>query len=88
MRFTSSLAALSLAMSASATVHGEGDEGTIMGPVAFLWPDDRPWGAAYDNEGPCGSASSVTNRSQFPLSMSNIIPEIKSNGAWVSQYRL
>ncbi|KAE8446221.1 hypothetical protein EG329_012446 [Mollisiaceae sp. DMI_Dod_QoI] len=47
--------------------HGDGAEGTIMGPVAFLWPDDRLWSAAYDNIGPCGSNSSVTNRTEFPL---------------------
>ena len=23
--------------------HGEGSEGTVMGPVAFLWPDDRKY---------------------------------------------
>lgn len=47
--------------------HGDGAEGTIMGPVAFLWPSDRVWSAAYDNIGPCGSNSSVTNRTEFPL---------------------
>lgn len=69
MRFSSAmLAGLSLATRVRAQAHGEGDEGTIMGPVAFLWPDDRSWGAAYDNTGPCGSASGVSNRTQFPLS--------------------
>ena len=38
-----------------------------MGPVAFMWPPDREWGAAQDNTAPCGSAASVTNRTQFPL---------------------
>lgn len=47
--------------------HGEGYEGTIMGPVAFLWPDDRPWSASVDNTGPCGSSSGVSNRTAFPL---------------------
>lgn len=71
MRFTTTLATLtSLAMSArAAEVHGAGAEGTVMGPVAFLWPDDRPWSASHDNTGPCGSADGVTNRTQFPLSM-------------------
>lgn len=49
--------------------HGDGDEGTIMGPAAFLWPEDRNWNAAYDNIGPCGSAASIGNRTIFPLSM-------------------
>lgn len=59
---------LSLAGFAMAEVHGEGDEGTIMGPVAFLWPDDRSWDASYDNTSPCGSSAGVTNRTEFPLS--------------------
>lgn len=70
MRFTTTLAALSsLAMGATAEVHGASAEGTVMGPVAFLWPDDRPWSASHDNTGPCGSAAGVTNRTEFPLSM-------------------
>lgn len=64
------LGLLSVASRVMATTHGEGDEGTIMGPVAFLWPDDRSWNAAYDNSGPCGSSSGVTNRTEFPLSQS------------------
>lgn len=59
---------LSLAGFAMAEIHGEGDEGTIMGPVAFLWPDDRSWDASYDNTSPCGSSAGVTNRTEFPLS--------------------
>jgi hypothetical protein len=39
-----------------------------MGPVAFLWPDDRPWSAIYDNTGPCGSSLGVSNRTTYPLS--------------------
>ncbi|KAF4548213.1 Hypothetical protein D9617_30g011170 [Elsinoe fawcettii] len=38
-----------------------------MGPAAFMWPPDREWGAAQDNTAPCGSASGVVNRSDFPL---------------------
>ncbi|KKY17475.1 gpi anchored protein [Phaeomoniella chlamydospora] len=38
-----------------------------MGPVAFLWPPDRAWGAAQDNTPPCGSQAGVTNRTEFPL---------------------
>ncbi|KAJ5155246.1 hypothetical protein N7492_008049 [Penicillium capsulatum] len=50
---------LSLALNVSAA--------TDMGPAAFLWPPDRPWGAAQDNTPPCGSSEGVTNRTQFPL---------------------
>lgn len=41
-----------------------------MGPAAFLWPPDRLWGAAYDNNAPCGSSTGPVNRTNFPLSKS------------------
>ncbi|KAL4931958.1 putative protein kinase [Aspergillus undulatus] len=45
-----------------------GEEATKeMGPVAFMWPPDRTWGAAYDNNAPCGSVSGVVNRTEFPM---------------------
>ncbi|KAG9769816.1 hypothetical protein KCU88_g6787, partial [Aureobasidium melanogenum] len=46
--------------------HGE-DYAKTMGPVAFLWPDDRIWDADHDNSAPCGTASPPNNRTQFPL---------------------
>lgn len=46
--------------------HGE-EAATEMGPVAFMWPSDRTWGAAYDNNAPCGSKEGVENRTEFPL---------------------
>lgn len=49
--------------------HGE-EYSETMGPVAFMWPPDRVWGAAQDNTAPCGSAAGVTNRTEFPLRMS------------------
>ncbi|KAI1768332.1 hypothetical protein GGR53DRAFT_439423 [Hypoxylon sp. FL1150] len=61
--------------------HGEGYEGTIMGPVAFLWPDDRPWSASADNSGPCGSSSGVSNRTAFPLSQGSVSLSI-ADDAW------
>ncbi|KUJ17811.1 uncharacterized protein LY89DRAFT_684741 [Mollisia scopiformis] len=60
-------AALPVFIQLALGAHGDGAEGTVMGPVAFLWPSDRVWSAAYDNVGPCGSSSSVTNRTEFPL---------------------
>lgn len=53
---------------ADGEVHGEGVVGTKMGPVAFLWPDDRNWSATADNTAPCGSTDGVVNRTDFPLS--------------------
>lgn len=69
MRFTSIVAATaSLALAGVAqAAHGDGDEGSIMGPVAFLWPENRDWSAAADNIGPCGSSEGVTNRTSYPL---------------------
>ncbi|KAH8674554.1 hypothetical protein BGZ60DRAFT_447941 [Tricladium varicosporioides] len=52
---------------AEVTPHAQGAEGTVMGPVAFLWPEDRPWSADADNTAPCGSSAGITNRTQFPL---------------------
>ncbi|RYP57932.1 hypothetical protein DL769_009202 [Monosporascus sp. CRB-8-3] len=62
-------------------VHGEGAEGTEMGPVAFLWPADRPWSADADNIAPCGSASGPTNRTDFPLSQGSVSLSI-ADDAW------
>ncbi|RFU27261.1 hypothetical protein B7463_g9081, partial [Scytalidium lignicola] len=92
MRFNtaSSLTALSwLAMSqlaVSQEVHGEGDEGTIMGPVAFLWPENRAWSAAYDNIAPCGSSSSIDNRTIFPLSQGSVALSIADDAYNVAFY--
>ncbi|OTA64660.1 hypothetical protein K449DRAFT_421242 [Hypoxylon sp. EC38] len=62
-------------------VHGQGLEGTVMGPVAFLWPDDRPWSASADNIAPCGSTSGVTNRTIFPLTQGTVALSI-ADDAW------
>lgn len=40
-----------------------------MGPAAFMWPPDRVWSGDMDNKSPCGSRASVSNRTEFPLSM-------------------
>ncbi|KAF2762226.1 hypothetical protein EJ05DRAFT_535477 [Pseudovirgaria hyperparasitica] len=40
--------------------------------AAMLWPPDRRWGAAVDNTEPCGSAQSVWNRTDFPLTNGRI----------------
>ncbi|KAJ8120952.1 hypothetical protein ONZ43_g2475 [Nemania bipapillata] len=76
------LAALSGSfVTAAEEAHGEGVEGTVQGPVAFLWPDDRPWTAAADNVGPCGSSSGVSNRTSFPLSQGSVALTI-ADEAW------
>ncbi|KAI1164812.1 hypothetical protein F5B18DRAFT_670459 [Nemania serpens] len=61
--------------------HGEGVEGTAQGPVAFLWPEDRPWSATSDNIGPCGSSSGASNRTEFPLSQGSVALTI-ADEAW------
>lgn len=55
-----------IARLALAQDHGD-DASREMGPVAFMWPPDRLWGADFDNHAPCGSAASVSNRTVFPL---------------------
>ncbi|CAK7200103.1 hypothetical protein SEUCBS139899_002792 [Sporothrix eucalyptigena] len=66
--------------------HGDGDEGSIMGPVAFLWPENREWDAAHDNIGPCGSAEGVTNRTQYPLSHGSVALSIADEAYKVAFY--
>ncbi|KAK5637440.1 hypothetical protein RRF57_013155 [Xylaria bambusicola] len=61
--------------------HGEGAEGTVQGPVAFLWPENRPWSANTDNSGPCGSPNGVINRTSFPLSQGSVALTI-ADEAW------
>ncbi|EJT75731.1 hypothetical protein GGTG_05662 [Gaeumannomyces tritici R3-111a-1] len=60
-------AGLAVAADSKTQGHGVGALGTEMGPVAFLWPADRPWSADADNTAPCGSVHGVTNRTPFPL---------------------
>lgn len=55
------------AAGAAAQGHGSGEEDK-MGPVGFLWPEDRAWHADHDNTAPCGSVAGVTVRTEFPLS--------------------
>lgn len=55
-----------IARVALAQEHGD-DASREMGPVAFMWPPDRLWGADFDNHAPCGSAANVANRTIFPL---------------------
>ncbi|KAL1880057.1 hypothetical protein Daus18300_001420 [Diaporthe australafricana] len=88
MHFTTTLATLtSLATAArAAEVHGANAEGTVMGPVAFLWPDDRPWSASHDNSGPCGSVDGVTNRTQFPISQGQVALSIADEAYKVAFY--
>ncbi|KAH8780986.1 hypothetical protein F5883DRAFT_483778 [Diaporthe sp. PMI_573] len=87
MRFTTTLTTLgSLAMGARAEVHGASAEGTTMGPVAFLWPGDRPWSASHDNAGPCGSAEGVTNRTEFPISQGQVALSIADEAYKVAFY--
>jgi hypothetical protein len=61
------ISALFQIAAAETITHAAGAEGTVMGPVQFLWPADRPWSADADNTAPCGSNFGVTNRTQFPL---------------------
>ncbi|KAK6362693.1 hypothetical protein TWF730_000149 [Orbilia blumenaviensis] len=81
-------AALSaIAAPAAAQAHGEGEQGSSMGPVAFLWPLDRPWTAADDNKGPCGSPSGPTTRSDFPLVGGAVALSI-ADDAWNVVFRI
>ncbi|EPS35786.1 hypothetical protein H072_10703 [Dactylellina haptotyla CBS 200.50] len=81
-------AALSaIAAPVAAQVHGEGEQGSSMGPVAFLWPEDRPWSAAEDNKAPCGSSSGPTTRTDFPLIGGAVALSI-ADDAWNVVFRI
>lgn len=67
--------------------HGEGEEGTSMGPVAFLWPADRTWNAANDNTGPCGSPNGPSNRTTFPLTQGSVALSV-ADEAWHVAFRV
>ncbi|KAF2683347.1 hypothetical protein K458DRAFT_368573 [Lentithecium fluviatile CBS 122367] len=69
------------------TTHGDGEEGSSMGPVAFLWPPDRTWNAVNDNTGPCGSPNGRSNRTSFPLSQGSVALSI-ADDAWHVAFRL
>jgi hypothetical protein len=69
------LAFVFLAAAVVSQDHGE-EESQEMGPVAFMWPHDREWGAAVDNTEPCGSAQGVGERTLFPTGESIRSPMI------------
>lgn len=71
----------------SAQTHGEGEEGSSMGPVAFLWPPDRVWDAQHDNTAPCGSSAGPSNRTIYPLSQGAVALSI-ADEAWHIAFRL
>lgn len=70
-----------------AQTHGEGEEGSSMGPVAFLWPPDRTWDAQHDNTAPCGSSAGPSNRTIYPLSQGAVALSIAEE-AWHVAFRL
>lgn len=76
-----------LAALTNAQTHGEGEEGSSMGPVAFLWPPDRVWDAQHDNTAPCGSAAGPLNRTIYPLSQGAVALSI-ADEAWHVAFRL
>lgn len=76
-----------LAVLSNAQTHGEGAEGSSMGPVAFLWPPDREWNAQHDNTAPCGSSAGPSNRTIYPLSQGAVALSI-ADEAWHVAFRL
>ncbi|KAF2843804.1 hypothetical protein M501DRAFT_921986, partial [Patellaria atrata CBS 101060] len=55
-----------------------------MGPIAFMWPEDREWSASADNTAPCGSRANVGNRTEFPLTR-GAIALVAQDEAWTIQ---
>lgn len=83
-----SISALALASLTAAQAHGE-QFAQSMGPVAFLWPQDRPWADDDDNSGPCGagSSASIHNRTNFPLTGGHIAL-VAQDEAWALRVRI
>ena len=67
--------------------HGQGAQGTVQGPVQFLWPEDRLWNATNDNTGPCGSPDGPKNRTKFPLTQGSVALTI-ADEAWNVSFSL
>lgn len=82
LSFLATLGALS-----HAQTHGEGEEGSSMGPVAFMWPPDRIWDAQHDNTSPCGSSAGPSNRTIYPLSQGAVALTV-ADDAWHVAFRL
>jgi len=80
-------AALSNVVQVVAQAHGEDAQGTDMGPVGFLWPEDRPWEGSEDNKGPCGSNSAISNRTEFPIVGGSVALSI-ADDAWNVVFRI
>ncbi|KAF2749822.1 hypothetical protein M011DRAFT_492844 [Sporormia fimetaria CBS 119925] len=55
-----------------------------MGPVAFMWPPDRPWADSHDNIRPCGSAAGVGERTVFPLTQGSVALSIADEAMHVA----
>lgn len=58
-----------LALAGQIVAHSEEDF-EHMGPLGFMWPEDREWVEETGMTGPCGNTEGVVNRTEFPLSKS------------------
>ncbi|ODV84522.1 hypothetical protein CANARDRAFT_8507 [[Candida] arabinofermentans NRRL YB-2248] len=66
---------------AFALQHGS-EYANTMGEIAILYPSDREWSENSETVAPCGSYSSIGNRSEFPLDDGFVALVAKSNKAW------
>ncbi|KAF7916427.1 uncharacterized protein EAE98_010727 [Botrytis deweyae] len=59
-----------------------GEAETANGPVEFVWPEQRTWYAAWQNNSPCGrNDGTVGNRTDFPLD-SGKVALVASGETW------
>ncbi|TGO50449.1 hypothetical protein BCON_0183g00120 [Botryotinia convoluta] len=59
-----------------------GEAETANGPVEFVWPEQRTWYAAWQNNSPCGrNDGTVENRTDFPLD-SGKVALVASGETW------
>jgi hypothetical protein len=61
-------AATILAVAPQAVLAHSEDDYDHMGPMGFMWPQDREWDEEDGMTGPCGTDRGATDRTEFPIS--------------------
>lgn len=68
MAFTKATGLLATATALFSVVSGHSKEDyDHMGPLGFMWPEDREWNEDDALTAPCGVSGGVVNRTEFPV---------------------
>ncbi len=60
------LLATTIAVSTGVMAHSKEDYDN-MGPLGFMWPEDREWSEEDAMTSPCGVSGGVRSRTEFPV---------------------